>query len=107
MLRDFPARALVYDARSDEARVEVGPAAGAGRTVRALLLLDANGFLVGVDLGGDELERAVVLLGPYEKVDRTVEADVVVTYDADGAPAKLGIRGAGGAIRAADANPYL
>jgi len=107
MLRDFPARALHYDARTDEARVEVGGSQGETRTLPALLLLDAKGFLVGVDLGGEELERAVVLLGPYESVDRTVTASVVVAYGAGGEPVEVRIAGARDAIRAGDENPYV
>ncbi len=106
MLRDFPAHALHYDASADVARVEVGESGGPTRTVRALLLLDANGFLVGIDLGGEALARVVVLLGSYEKVDRTVEAEVEVAYGTGAEPGEVRIRGARKAIRAAEANPY-
>jgi len=106
MLRDYPVRALSYDPGSDEAKLEVGAPVGALRAVEALLLLDAEGFLVGVDLQGDELERAVVLVGPYERVDRTVPARVSVAFGADSEPAEVRVTGAKKAIRAADANPY-
>jgi len=107
MLRDFPARALHYDPQTDEARVEIGDGGGETRTVAALLLLDAKGFLVGVDLGGEELERAVVLLGPFESVDRTVPAQVSVTYGGSGEPAEVRVSGAKKATRAGEASPYV
>ena len=106
MLRDFRARSFSYDPRSDEARIEVGPAGGQVRTIRGLLLLDARGFLVGVDLGGEALDRAVVLLGPYESVDRTVEAEVSVAYGASGEPVEVRVRRAKAAVRGGEPNPY-
>jgi hypothetical protein len=107
MLQDFPARALHYDATTDVARLVVGDAGGQTRTLSALLLLDAKGFLVGVDLGGEALERAVVLLGPYESVDRTVPAEVEVVYGTAGEPVEVRIGAAKGKVRAGDASPYV
>jgi hypothetical protein len=107
MLRDFPARALHYDAAADEARVEIGDGGAVALSVAALLLLDAKGFLVGVDLGGEGLERAVVLLGPYESVDRTVEAEVRVLYGPGGEPAEVRVPRAKQAVRAGEASPYV
>jgi hypothetical protein len=108
MLKDFRATKLRYDAGTDVAKLEVAEwAGGETRKLSALLLLDADGFLVGVDLEGEPLGRAVVLLGAYENVDRTVPAEVVVGYDAGGEPAVVSVRGAKGAIRAEDKNPYV
>jgi hypothetical protein len=101
MLRDYRARSLTYDAATDVARLEVEGVAPGGptRSISALLLLDSKGFLVGVDLGGDDLERAVVLLGPYEAVARTVAAEVTVAYGDSGEPAEVRVRDAKGAVR--------
>jgi hypothetical protein len=88
MLNDLKVRAFTYDGGADEVRLEVGDEArapsGAARTVEGQLLLDAAGFLVGVDLGGDGLSRAVAMLGPHETVDRAVPASLTVHADATG-----------------------
>ena len=107
MLKDFRAKKLHYDAGTDVARLEVAEWAGGDtRALSSLLLLDAEGFLVGVDLEGEPLGRAVVLLGAYENVDRTVPAEVVVGYDAGGEPAVVSVRGAKAAMRGGEKNPY-
>lgn len=107
MFQDVRGVALSYDPAADIARLVVG---GGGTTVRRVggqLLLDAQGFLVGIDLGGEGFERTVVMLGPHEKVDRTVPADVEVAYDAGGQPAEVRIAGARGAVRGGEKNPYV
>jgi hypothetical protein len=104
MLNERPAHAFVYDAASNVARLEVGAAEGTRKTIDAQLLLDAHGFLVGVDL--PEGSRTVVMLGPHEKVDRTLSARVSVTYDASGQPARVEVGDARKAIRASEKNPY-
>jgi hypothetical protein len=109
MLNDLGVRALSYDAATDEARLEVeeaGEPSGAESTVEGQLLLDAAGFLVGVDLGGEGLARAVAMLGPHEKVDRTLPAKLAVRADASGRRALIVIRGAKAAIRGAEKSPY-
>lgn len=107
MLNEHPARALVYDAASDVARLQIGATGGSRKTLAGQLLLDRNGFLVGVDLGGEGLSRTVVMLGPHEKVERTHPAPLIVTYDAKGDPAEVEISHARAAIQAANKNPYL
>jgi hypothetical protein len=111
MLSERPARLFRYDAGTDEAHVHLGDAgripSGSPRNVDGQLLLDARGFLVGVDLGGEGLERAVVMLGPHEKVDRTEPAKIVVRPDASGEAVELVIPGANAALRASERNPYL
>jgi hypothetical protein len=106
MLNEHTARALVYDATSNVARLETGRIGKGRKTLAGQLLLDRHGFLVGVDLGGEGLSRTVVMLGPHENVDRTRAARVVVTYDADGDPAEVEVTDARAAIRAEDKNPY-
>jgi hypothetical protein len=106
MLNERRARALIYDAASDVARLQVGAAVGGRKSVDAQLLLDAQGFLVGIDLESHELSRTVVMLGPHEKVDRTLLASVIVTHDAEGQPAEVELRDARRVIRAAEKNPY-
>jgi hypothetical protein len=115
MLSERPARLFRYDAGTDEAHVHLAPqggdagriASGNPRKVDGQLLLDAQGFLVGVDLGGEGLERAVVMLGPHEKVDRTEPAEIAVHADASGEAVELVIPGANAALRAGEKNPYL
>jgi len=71
----------------------------------AKLLLDADGHLVGVDLGDARGVRPIVMLGPHEKVERTVDAKIAVT--AAGEVYELRIEGATRAVRANEKNPYV
>jgi hypothetical protein len=106
MLNQHAARALRYDAATDEARIEVLPGSGTSsgpRPIKGQLLLDSEGFLVGVDLGGE----AVVMLGPHEKVARTSRADVVVVSDPAGAPVEVRVKHAKSALRGGQKNPYV
>jgi hypothetical protein len=115
MLNQCAARAIHYDPAADEATIEVAradsgafsrPSSGVPRSPRVLegqLLLDADGFLVGVDLGGE----AVVMLGPHEKVARVSSAEVIVAWDAAGAPVEVRVRGAKEALRGSEKNPYV
>jgi hypothetical protein len=111
MLNESRAHALRYDEATDEARIDVadagGAPAGSPRTISGQLLLDANGFLVGVDLGGEGLARAVVMLGRHEDVASAEPAGLVVRGDASGATVEVRIKGAKAAIRAGEKNPYL
>lgn len=66
----------------------------------AKLLLDAQGFLVGVDLG-EEPSRVVLMLGRHEDVDRTVDVKVQVVLGSN-----VRIASAKGAVRADEPNPY-
>jgi hypothetical protein len=59
-----------------------GGASGGGgptdlRTGQALL--DADGHLVGIDLGGGHFSRTVFMAGPFERVARTLETNVLLT----------------------------
>ena len=115
MLNQRAARAVLYDPAADEATIEVARAdsgafsrpssgvSGGPRVVEGQLLLDAEGFLVGVDLGGE----AVVMLGPHEKVARVSSAEVIVARDASGAPVEVRVRGAKEALRGGEKNPYV
>jgi hypothetical protein len=117
MLSERPARALRYDPATDEAHLEVGGGEDEGevkesperspRKVEGQLLLDAAGFLVGVDLGGEGLSRAVVMLGPHENVARTEPAALLVHVDGSGGAAQVTIAGAKAALRGGEKNPYV
>jgi len=115
MLNERPLRALRYDAATDEACLDVGepgeaPPTGRPRALLGQLLLDAQGFLVGVDLGGEGLSRAIVMLGPHENVERTVGVELVVRGDASvGSSGAFEVRIAGAkeALRADEKNPYV
>lgn len=113
MIREERARAVVYDNQTDVTRVLVGNDAGSGAGTgerRAVdLLLDANGHLVGVDLGGEGFKRKVVMVGPHESVASTKPATVVMTHAA-GQPdevASIAIESARALIRGNEKNPYV
>jgi hypothetical protein len=108
MLNERDASALHYDAPADAARVVVGGAKGktSTRSAKATLLLDAAGFLVGVDVEPDSASRTVVLLGRHEDVARTASAKIDATYDAGGSLCEVRIANAKRAIRAHERNPY-
>ncbi len=106
MLNERPAHAFVYDATSDVARLEIGASGGERKILGAQILLDGQGFLVGVDLASSGTARTVVMLGPHEKVARTLSARVVVTYDATGEPTGVEVGDARKTIRAEEKNPY-
>src|SRR5438105_1180583 len=97
MLHEIHAEAFSYDVATDTARVKAAGATGSG----GLGLLDANGFLVGVDLRGDDGRGTVVMLGPHEAVTETRALKLKVTGD------DVVIEFARERIRAADKNPYM
>jgi len=97
MLFEVRAEGFSYDIATDTARLEAPGAAGTGRRG----LLDARGFLVGVDLRGDDGRGAVVMLGPHEAVAGTTE--LAVTLEGD----LVVIAGARASVRAAEKNPYV
>lgn len=113
MLQEERAERIAYDASKDIARITTCTGSGlpsdpAKRTTAEVdLLLDKDGFLVGVDLGGGGLSRVVVMLGPHEAVARTESAQIEIVRDASGHVAELVISGAGAAIKAAAKNPYI
>ena len=101
-MREERVAALTFDANKDALDLElVGalPAAFSGAT-RAQLLLDAAGFLVGVDVGAEPL-RTVAMLGRHEDVNRTVEVTVQIVAG------RVRISDAARLVRAREANPYL
>ncbi len=97
MLHEIHAEGLSYDAASDSLRVKAPGAAGRG----GLGLLDAKGFLVGVDLRGHDGRGSVVMLGPHEAVSETRELGATVDGD------DIVIASAGARIRGTEKNPYL
>jgi hypothetical protein len=109
VLNERKAKTFAYDPATDVARLAVTDAPGTvrTRTVEGSLLLDANGFLVGVDVDPHSADRVVVMLGPHEAVARTTSARVSVTTDASATVYEVRIRGARDAIRGRDPNPYV
>jgi hypothetical protein len=109
MLSERPARGIVYDAVTDVSRVFVEEPPGTVRTHTALadLLLDAQGFLVGIDIEPDAPGRAIVMVGPHESVARKASARVGVCTDASGGVFEVRIANARAAIRGDQKNPYI
>ncbi len=97
MLHEVHAEALRYDEATDTLHLTAPGAAGTGRRA----LLDAKGFLVGVDLRDEAGRGAVVMLGPHEAVTETREAFVTVRGD------EVLLAHARGAARGAEKSPYL
>ncbi len=93
---------VTFEHTRDHATSKTFPAA-----TKAVLLLDAAGFLVGVDLGDDRGTRAVVMLGPHEKVEAQTKASVLVARVGAADGYEVQISGARAAVRAHEANPYL
>jgi hypothetical protein len=97
MLHEIQAEALSYDPGTDTARLRAPGAKGRG----SLGLFDAKGFLVGVDLRGDDPRASIVMLGPHEAVSETreiaarIEGDEVVIPDARRA------------VKGGEKNPYV
>jgi hypothetical protein len=69
----------------------------------ARLLFDDGNHLVGVDVAPDTQDRFVVMLGPHEKVSRTMDAKVVV----EGGGRTITIHGAAEKQIPPGANPYV
>ncbi len=109
VLNERNATAMLYDSVTDVARVFVVPAPGTvrTRTTSASLLIDAAGFLVGIDIDPALPGRVVVMLGPHEAVARTVDARVSVTTDASATVYDVRILQAREIIRGREPNPYL
>jgi hypothetical protein len=105
MLPERRATGLAFDPEADTLRIDAEGAQGAASERSAQLLLDARGFLVGVDVEGPPRPggRVVVMLGPHEAVERVVPARVLVHGDG----AQVVVRGARRAVRGHEKNPYL
>ena len=89
---------------SAQAAAEGG--SGSGRTVKCDLLLDAKGFLAGIDLR--DAAHVVVMLGPHEAVAKTVSAKVEIDRGSTADQlAHVRITGAKGQVRGHEKNPYI
>ncbi len=99
MFRDHEAHSTSYEASSDSfvVRCEALPRSG---DVKAQLLLDVRGHLVGVDCGGSDLDRLVIMLGPHEAVHRTANATVKLAGD------RVLVGGAAKLLPVREKNPY-
>lgn len=101
----------VHDAAKDTLVLEIGPASGdetkGGSAVPAELnvLTDAEGRLVGIDLG-QEPSRFVVMLGRHEEVagQRAARGEVVFT---NGVPAVVTLFAASKVVRTGEQKPRL
>jgi hypothetical protein len=73
------------------------------------LLLDKEGNLVGVDLGGPEVHRVALMAGPHEAVSRKIEFLAKIVRDTKNEVAQVWIVGAKrqGFTRAGQKSPYL
>jgi hypothetical protein len=109
VLNERKASSLYYDHGSDMARLLVVPPPATVRTrmLRAELLLDALGYLVGVDVDPRSPSRIVVMLGPHEKVARRSQTQVGVSGDASGTVCEVRIGEAKRLCRADEKNPYI
>ncbi len=93
----------------DVANVFIAKPPGTVRThtVAADLLLDAQGFLVGIDLEPDAQTRTVVMVGDHAKVARKVAVRVGVCTDGSGDVFEVRIAAARAAIRGNEKSPYV
>jgi hypothetical protein len=109
VLNERKASSLYYDRAADMARVLVVPPPATVRTrmLRAELLLDGEGFLVGVDVDPRAPARIDVMLGPHEKVVRRAPAQVGVSGDASGTVCEIRIGEAKALCRGDEKNPYV
>ena len=107
MLSERTARTIVYDAATDITLVIVEEPPGTVRThtVAADLLLDAQGFLVGVDLEPDAPSRTVVMIGAHESVARKASARVGLCSDTRGGIFEVRVANARTTIRGDQKNP--
>jgi hypothetical protein len=109
VLNERQAIGLRYDAAADVARLLVAVPEGTvrTRTVSADLLLDAQGFLVGVDVEPrSRSQRTVVMFGPHESVAKTSPARVGLCADASGSVFEVRVADARRAIRGNEKSPY-
>jgi hypothetical protein len=107
MLNERRATGVLYDSVTDVTRVFVSDPPGTVRThtVAAELLLDGQGFLVGVDVEPDAPTRTIVMVGQHESVARKATTRVGVCTDASGGVFEVRVAGARAAIRGDQTNP--
>jgi hypothetical protein len=108
VLNERRATAVIYDSPIDVTRILVDEPPGTvrTRTVAADLLLDPQGFLVGVDLEPSSPARTVVMIGPHEAVAGALSVRVGVCTDASGHVFEVRVGSARAAIRGDLKNPY-
>jgi hypothetical protein len=104
MLDERRALAFSYDAGADVATVTFAHDGLDAGSVRATLLVDARGYLVGVDMHA-RTARTVVMLGSHEDVARTIDTSVEIVKAQDGR--ELRIASARDRVRAHEPSPYL
>ena len=107
VLNERRATSRAYDAASDTLRLVVSESRTSPttkRAARAALLLDAAGFLAGVDVG-TEGSRVVVMLGPHESVATTRPASVELVESA-GELREVHVTQAKASCRANETSPY-
>ena len=109
MLNERRANGVIYDSLTDVVRVFVDTPPGTvrTRTVAADLLLDTQGFLVGVDVEPETPQRTIVMVGAHEMVARKVRARVGVCTDGSGGVFEVRVAGARTAVRGDQKNPYV
>jgi hypothetical protein len=106
MLDEHEALSLAFDAVADVLTIRFAYDDVRVVGVRdATLLIDAAGHLVGLDLGDARGVRPIVMLGPHDVVERTVDSRVVIA--AAGADYEARIEGASRAVRGNERNPYV
>jgi hypothetical protein len=108
-LKERRATRLTYDESLDRTTLSLVEAEDTvpPRRETATLLLDAQGFLVGVDVSPSTPSRVTVMLGPHEAVERTVEVRVTTRRTADDEIVDVSIDDAGRTVRARERNPHF
>ena len=108
MLREERAIRATYEAVKDRLIVTTAAQKSGKSAQNALnLLLDAKGFLVGIDIDAESPSRCVVMLGRHEDVAEQRDGRGEVDYDSAGVPAEVTIHGARAAVRGHERNPYV
>jgi len=101
MLRETQAKSASYDARNDTLVVQAEDDCGQSGNRHAQLLLDAKGYLVGVDLDGAGMGQLCVMLRPHEAVESQVKATVQVSSSS------VTVLSAKKSARGDERNPYV
>jgi hypothetical protein len=102
---DFDAAADAVDVVTAEA--DAGKTSGVSGPRTVTLLVDDQGFLVGVDARDAHGRGVVIMLGPDAAVASTQEVQVQAGVDEAGAVTRLRIDRARKSVRADLPNPYL